>query len=193
MGLCGSQDRRCRHIGEAPGGKETRCNEIAKYGLPEGPAKWCRHHRIRGEDFPVQRLNNQSSTSGGFESAAGPKKRKSLVKRAMEKKEDEEHLSLIFIRDMVKRAIRAKTDTDPKARLKATFSEFDSDGNGTISPVEFAGFVALRLKEDGGTKQPSLDEISNAFKYIDGDGSGEIDYAEFEKYFGETERGGRPS
>ena len=193
MGLCGSQDRRCRHIGEAPGGKETRCNEIAKYGLPEGPAKWCRHHRIRGEDFPVQRLNNQSSTGGGFESAAGPKKRKSLVKRAMEKKEDEEHLSLIFIRDMVKRAIRAKTDTDPKARLKATFSEFDSDGNGTISPVEFAGFVALRLKEDGGTMQPSLDEISNAFKYIDGDGSGEIDYAEFEKYFGETERGGRPS
>ena len=41
--------------------------------------------------------------------------------------------------------------------------------------------------------QPSLDEISAAFKYIDSDGSQEIDYAEFEKYFGETERGGRPT
>ena len=156
MGLCSSQTgQRCHHIGEAAGGKETRCNEIAKYGLPDGTAKWCRHHRIRGEDFPVQRLNNKAKAAGedGFEAAAGPKKRRSLVKRAMDKKEDEQHLSLIFIRDMVKRAIRSKTETDPKARLKATFAEFDSDGNGTISPVEFAGFVALRLKEDGGSMQ----------------------------------------
>ena len=67
---------------------------------------------------------------------------------------------------MVKRAIRSKTDTDPKARLKATFAEFDSDGNGTISTRELGS--ALRCMG----QNPTHSELQDMVNAVDSDGDG---------------------
>ena len=65
-------------------------------------------------------------------------KRQSLVKRAMEDKEAEQHLALLFVRDMVKRSMNAMDDDlDDQAKLKKAYSVFDTDGDGNISQEEF--------------------------------------------------------
>lgn len=56
-----------------------------------------------------------------------------------------------------------------------TFKEFDVDGDGLITEVEFR--FAMNTRQDPVTG----DEINSIFAHADGDGDGKINLAEFER------------
>lgn len=70
--------------------------------------------------------------------------------------------------------------------LPSLFATVDTDGSGAIDRNEWRLFlVGLADPKHGGVTfhPPPQDVIFGSFKYIDIDGNGVIDYAEFEKFF----------
>ena len=85
------------------------------------------------------------------------------------------------IRELV-RASRASIGRGPS--LKNLFNTMDVDGSGLIDRGEFLRFVVARAEENPDGRQPTRQEIEDAFDSVDTDQSGEIDFTEFVMYFG---------
>lgn len=70
--------------------------------------------------------------------------------------------------------LRALGRNPSEAELRTLIREIDSEGNGKI---DFSDFLAI-IKLDKGRKADKEEEIQDAFKVFDKDGSGEIQTAE---------------
>ena len=73
---------------------------------------------------------------------------------------------------------------DQTKRIREIFSEYDGDGNGTISLDEMTNMVLeMDLHTLGVTKDAIANYVSDEFERVDCDRSGEIDFEEFKTYY----------
>ena len=73
--------------------------------------------------------------------------------------------------------VRRKMTNTPTSELRQNFDHFDANGDGKIDLVEFT-----RLMDALGACEPGEDPLIG-FRAIDADGSGIIEFDEFEAWF----------